>query len=41
MIWLAIGVPVLAVVVLFVFSLCKVSGEADAALERFRREGHI
>lgn len=41
MIWAVIGGIVAVVAVLLVLSLCKVSAEADAALERFREEGHI
>jgi len=41
MVWLVVGVPVLVVLILLVLSLCKVSAEADAALERFREEGWL
>lgn len=40
-VWIGVAVVVVAFLGIFVASLCKVSSEADAALERFRREGHI
>lgn len=40
-VWIGVGVVVVGFLFVFVASLCKVSGDADRAMERFREEGQL